>query len=423
MKRIVQIIISLGLLTLFYQIVISFFINSHEVNYSVKLEDNSFIINEKFVKEKNKHTYDFFVTDENKEQFVFSTSKDFGKRKEVIKKIEYFEEKNLKCILPIYKNKETGEIICKYDGELVNYNYLKSNNISINKFISKLKKDRYNNSSWSDKESNSKKYNMDNSSVFYIYEENLLKDYTFAFWNYNGLFLVGRDKIKNNVYYEKDLYDNSNSTIVGKYYFIFNFENSNSTIIDIDYINLEDYGKTTMTFPGQLSENMYINGVYKNKLYVTDLSSRIQFSLDPYKQEIKEVGNSNDGYFVVVDNNEKVIEEREYFKNKYYFKDEVEVKELDEKYKNIDIVEDGNYYYFKDDKNNFYKVNKEHLELPMKLFSFDSVSEWKVNDDDILIVSDDTMYFYTEDSGLVKIAKNKEFKFNYKNICNFYKKS
>ena len=36
-----------------------------------------------------------------------------------------------------------------------------------------------------------------------------------------------------------------------------------------------------------------------------------------------------------------------------------------------------------------------------------------------MVVSEDTVYFYNDDIGLLPMYVNSELKYNYKNICNF----
>ena len=100
----------------------------------------------------------------------------------------------------------------------------------------------------------------------------------------------------------------------------------------------------------------------------------------------------------------------------------MDVPTLEKKYGEIDIYESLNNYYFKTNDNSFYRVSKDYLDTPIKLFHFQSAADWKVSERDIMILSEDTVYLYTEGTGIKPIVKSKEFLFNYKNICNFYKK-
>ena len=50
------------------------------------------------------------------------------------------------------------------------------------------------------------------------------------------------------------------------------------------------------------------------------------------------------------------------------------------------------------------------------------LTEWKVKDEEILVVTDNKLYFYTDDVGLSLIAVNNELRYNHNNICDFWKK-
>ena len=44
------------------------------------------------------------------------------------------------------------------------------------------------------------------------------------------------------------------------------------------------------------------------------------------------------------------------------------------------------------------------------------IKEWELVGDEIILLSDKTIYSYTEDNGIRKIVENNELKYNYKNI-------
>lgn len=422
MKKLFPILVALGIFALAYQIVVNFFINSHEVDYSIKGQSNSFVINEKYKKTKGSDNYYFYVTDNRKDKYIFSFVKDYNKQKQIIKDIKFYNPyDDLKCIAPIYKDNNVGGIICTYKKEIVEYSYLVKNNINVEDFVESLETygsrlDWKNNKVTSDNK-------MSNTSIFNVYKDNLIDNYTFMAWNYNGLFFMKKDKIVEKNYFNNDLYDNTNSYLAGKYYYVFDFDKKIGKLNEITYINVEDYGRNVMSFPETLDDNMYINGSYKNNLYITDLSTKKQYVLNPYKDKAEECGNKEKGYLILESGKLKDITYQEYFKKKYFFDQSVKVEQLEKEFGNINIFESNNYYYFKDQNNVFYKVDRNHLDVKVKLFKVDNVSDYLVRDDDIILISGDTLYFYSNNTGLIPIVKNNEFKYNFKNICNFYKKS
>jgi hypothetical protein len=79
----------------------------------------------------------------------------------------------------------------------------------------------------------------------------------------------------------------------------------------------------------------------------------------------------------------------------------------------------NNSYYF-ESNGTFYRSNIKYEDSATKLFSIDKVSDWKIVDNNLLIMSNDTLYLYNDEIGLKKIISNNEFKYNYNNIYNLY---
>ena len=412
MKKIISILIVFALLMLGYQVIINFFISSYSISYSLINSDSSFNIDEKYYKGNN---YDFIVNDDKKNTYIFSSVYDFNKQKRVVKDIAYYSSKDVSCILPIYKRGYLGDISCYYKGSQVSLSYLESINVSTDKIIDKMSEYGYKKVK---NDTSFETHNLNNNSVANVYDGNVDDDYIFPIWNYNGIFYIEKPKVVEKNYLDVDVYDNSNSYLMGKYYFIFNFQDS-SSLSDLIFINLEDKGKTTLTFSSGLSSDMYINGSYNNKLYVTDLKEKIEYSLDPKSEKIEVVGEE-DSFINVVDGKLVTVNKRDFFSDKKYF-DIIKNDELKKKYGDIEFRESGNYYYFL--KNNeFYKVYKDNIEKPIKLVKTNKVVDWKANYNELIYIENDTLYLYTEGRGVRPIVKNSEFKFNYKNMGNFYKK-
>ena len=416
MKKFMPILIALIIISISYQFIVIFFIRGYTINYSVVGDDNLFDIKE-VLYDKNK--YDFYIDDKDGNRYLVSDKFDFNKQKGVIKDIAFYEDKNIKCILPIYKRERIGNITCLYEKGQVDYSYLMTNNVNTKKMLTKFKKYGYSidkSYSLSDK---TKEYPLENGFTAYVYTGNLFDGYTFTMWNYNGIFFINKDKIVEKKYLDEDLYDNSNSRIVGKYYMFFKFNETEKYLSDIFFVNLEDYGKNSIYMRNGLNNNMYINGVYNNKLYITDLKTKTQYSLDPYKTNFEVVGEDKE--FTILKNNQlEKISSKLYFKAKYYF-DVANVDNITNKFGNVNVYQSDNYYYFMKD-NVFYKQHKDYP-ATIKLFEFKDVSDWRLSSGDIVFISGDTMYLFSEKYGIKPIVKNKEFKFNYNNICNLYKKS
>ena len=94
-------------------------------------------------------------------------------------------------------------------------------------------------------------------------------------------------------------------------------------------------------------------------------------------------------------------------------------KVLDEKISTAEYIKENNVYYYLEN-NNFYRQRENrNKEL---LFSINDVKEWKIISNKIIIVSEDILYLYDDNRGLVPIIKSNELNYNYENICNYKEK-
>ena len=94
-------------------------------------------------------------------------------------------------------------------------------------------------------------------------------------------------------------------------------------------------------------------------------------------------------------------------------------KVLDEKISKVEHIKENNIYYYLEN-NNFYRQRKNrNKEL---LFSLDEIKEWKIISDKIIAISEDTLYIYDDNRGLVPIVKSNELNYNYENICDYKEK-
>ncbi|MBR6948941.1 MAG: hypothetical protein IKH54_01985 [Bacilli bacterium] len=418
MKKFFPVLIAIALLTLTYQVIVNFFISSHNMSYSILNDKTSFLVKEDYKKSSEYDDYNFFVNDSNGKLYIFSSDLNYNKQRKVLSDIAYYSDDNISCILPIYKKNNYGNVVCNYNGKQVDYSYLVTNKYDTKKIDEKFlsvgyKKDKRINYNITTSEYNGKK------SIFTIYDENILDNYTFAIWNYDGVLLINNKKKETRDYYTNDVYNNSFSTIVGKYYLVINFRSITEKLYDINYVNLEDYGKNSFFIKAGINSDMYINGIYDNKLYLTDLKDKKQIILNPYKENFEIIeGESLYKYY----DGEKMtdLSKKDFFSDKKVF-DNYQVRKITDSFGNVDIKKYGNFYYFSKD-GVFYKVHESNLNYPIKLFKFDNVVEWKLEKGDIGFVSDDTYYLYSESEGIKPILKNNELRFNYENICNVYKK-
>lgn len=422
MKKMIIIVCVLGALSLLIQFFTQALIKHHDVKYSIISGDNSYMINENFNVIDDEHVYSFRVSSANdKKVYSFDFTHNYNKQDSVIKSIKLYEYDNLSCLFPIYKKGYSSDLVCNYDGVQVSNSYLKQiNDENFSKIVSKLKKQGYTSKTWNE-ETKPEDFN-----TYKIYKKNIPDDIVFTMWFYEGFYLIQKGEIEEKLYLDGDRYENDRSYLIDKYFVSFNTDYIGDKYVDYYIFNIVDGGKRHLDVDSnyQISKNIYFNGIYKNKLYFTDLDNKVQYSLEPAYEILKEVGNTKDGFKTVAAAGKKLktIKANEFLEEKVYFDENISNSELEKLYGAKEIKKEGDFCYFFSENGNFYKVDLNYLEDPILLFNFESVSEWKVKNGNIMIVSDDMLYFYNDEVGLLPILQNSELKYNYKNICDFAEK-
>ena len=94
-------------------------------------------------------------------------------------------------------------------------------------------------------------------------------------------------------------------------------------------------------------------------------------------------------------------------------------KVIDKNISSVEHIKDNNIYYFYEDNNFYRQRTNRNKEL---LFSIDEIKEWKIVSNKIIIISEDILYLYDDDRGLVPIVQSNELNYNYENICDYKEK-
>ena len=329
MKKVFPILVILFVFTLIIQYVVNFIITEHEVEYSVRTADNSYYIKESFRSINDESFYDFTVRDKNDSFFIFSFNEDLNRQEEVIKDIKFFTTKDLQCIFPIYKRKKTGNLSCIYNGNLVSYSYLEQiNNYDISLMTNKLKQMGYDHADWNNT-LGGKTEPVDEAPSIKVYQKNIPDDYYFTMWNYKGIVIMNDTNSSYRMYLNTDYYNNINAALVGKYYV--HQENLKDDFNYFLMYNVRDYGKGVINTESGvvISNNYYFNGVYKNKLYVTDLEYKQQFEVNPVTEKAKVVGSEKDGFYKLKDNKLVSVKADEFLSARVYFDSRISNKILE----------------------------------------------------------------------------------------------
>lgn len=371
---------------------------SHVVNYKI---NNNYKVKEYY--DKKLKEYDFIIT--NKQNTYVYSIKDNKNKKRFIKEIKTYKEDNVECILPKYKKNIESNLYCIDNGNQISNYYLEKNNPDLyNKIYKKAK-------------INKKNDKVDNSLIKYkklkLYQKNILDNDNILLWDYKGLYVLSNSSLNYQRIVEQDFYDNVIFTVVDDLFVLL----KNDSIKGINTIYTYKLNKDkvdTIKLNKKINKNSYINGVYNGLIYITDPKDKKEYTLNPKKGKLKEIDNDQTEYYVFI-NGEKVnMSMSDFFMEKQYFHNQT-IKDS-----KIEKIKEGKYIYSQEG-NKVYKAYQDAENNKILLFELDEIKDWKVFDDVILLISDDSIYSYHEDRGLREILISNELKYNYENLYMLWK--
>ncbi len=415
MKKMVTVVLLLGAIALIYQFFVSCVISRHDAAYSIKTSDNSYMVKENYKKEKSFHMYSLLIEDKDKNVFAAIYNVDLSRSSRIIKDVKEYSDGNLICIAPILKDKKIENLSCTFDKKQVSVSYLHQiGNTSINKFVDNLKQDGYTFNNEIDLNNNISS-TTSNISTFDNLEDNLYV----TMWGYKGIYLLNQNKIEYKDYLSKDSYFNTYSILCDKYYV--SLDTDESEIGAFYVANIKDGGKAHIDFDFSLSKNSYINGIYKGKIYITDIDRRVEYAINPATEKIEEVGSGKKAKYFDGESL-KEVDISELVNEKKYFIDKKIDEKISSKYSDLNLIYSHDSYYYKDSNNNVYQVLKDFSDYKILLFKFDDFKEMKVVNNNVFGIVGDTVYMYNNNIGLRKVAQNRELVYNYQNIYDIYYK-
>lgn len=411
MKKVLPILVLLAFAAFCYQLIVTFFITEHKINYSLIANDQKhYTISEKYKKDGSIHHYSFLITTQNKKKtYAVSIEEDFNKQERVITDVKHYKKNNLECIFPIYKRNRTYDVSCLLDGKQVSSAYLLEQKNEDYSFIArKFAEEGYEEIYYT---TNTPATSEENLLVSYDY---IPENYTFAIWNYRGIYILSSEGIENKTFLNDDYYENKLSMGVGKYYVTVNTDDEEEKLNYYQLIvyNLVDGGKTVVDV--DISQDSYFNGVSDNMLYITDPKEEKQYVLDPSKKEFKELKKTRE-----ISNSKLKKASNDFFSSPKVDSLRVSNKKIKKLYDTEDIRKNGDDYYFKTEDGKIYRVIQEDYQHPIMICQFDNIKEWQVHDGGVSFIVGDTLYLYTDIYGLKPILKNSEFQYNSKNIYYF----
>ena len=85
-----------------------------------------------------------------------------------------------------------------------------------------------------------------------------------------------------------------------------------------------------------------------------------------------------------------------------------------------DHIKENNIYYYIEDNKFIRKIEDRNSEI---LFELKNIKDWKIINGKILLISEDILYIYDDNRGLVPIVQSNELNYNYENICDYKEKN
>lgn len=413
MKRMITIVLILGALALLYQFFVLLVMNNHDAKYSVKTNNNSYMVEEGFHREDGFNIYYLKLEDKEKKVFVTSYDKNLNRQSRIVKDIKEYKNNNLYCIAPVLKDKEIINISCLFNDQQVSISYLHQiGNIDVDLFINSLKKDGYNVNNEIDKSTNIVK-TENNISIY----DGLEEDMFVTIWGYKNLNILNNKTIVEKDLLSKDSYFNDYGILCGKYYVVMNSDDPD--FISFYVVNIKEGGKAKIDFDYAISKNSYFNGIHDGKIYITDIGYSRQYVINPATEKIEEVGTTKeckyfDGQTL------KNVDISYLTKEKKYFEKKKIDEKLVNKYKDYTLVESyGNYYYI-DKDGSVYLIVGDYIDYKVLLFKFSDFKELKLVNNNVYGISKDTIYMYNTSVGLRKVASYRELNYNHKNMYDVY---
>lgn len=403
-KRVFSLTLIILILLLVFQFVINFFKTEHYVEYALKVEDKDYKIVETY-KKSGSDDYYLFDVKVDEYSFLIERQNDFNKQKEIVTDIKSYEKDDVFCISLVFTdNEEESMPVCSKNGQIYSYLAL-ANDYNFDEFLSSIpnyKKQLL--------KENSKVLSVSDLSV---YDDNQYQDETLLVYNYQNIIRITKNYDDVLSFSSFDEYKNELGRLVGKYYLI------PQNTVNPEYSVYLAFDVTTqltrkMKLDEKISKQMYVNGIYDDKLYIFDKSNLIQYAVDPYDKEVEVIGTKYVPAFMYKNGKKEEVTVYD-LNNVMTFTEDVSEYE-DIEYDNIFVTTEYAIYY-KD--NSFYKVYKNFKDRPILLFSANDVKEVKFISDRIYYINDNILYRYDE-RGLVPLIKREEFKYNYLNIYDIY---
>ena len=181
-------------------------------------------------------------------------------------------------------------------------------------------------------------------------------------------------------------------------------------------VNVTNGKKDEVIINYDISFDSYINGSFKNSLFIFDRDKKNQYEFNTKQNLAYQVGNKKDGIVIYKDNQKQIIDISKVLKQDYKFDHNYETSQTYNRFNKYN----GNYYFYKK-INNIYQIYKSPIENKKQmiyLFNTDSIETIKYADNYIYYKLGNNILYYNDMLGSKTILSNSEYKFN--KTLNYY---
>lgn len=355
--------------------------------------------------EQHEHNNYYVEIEANNIWYNFQFYREFKDNNKIVKDILFYDG-DYKCLLPILSDDVHVDFQCYKDKEYYNYQDIKGKDSKLDKYISKLSKEKYNEEMFKDNKKDSSKY----GKITY-YKNNLPDGYILSFTDLKGVVSLNNKKIVSNEIFDNDSYSRELSAFYDYYYVSADY-NAKQNFSEVYVLNMLTGKKKILKTPDYISFDSYIQGVVDGCVYLYDINNEKQYKINIKESLVTEVGNAkkeiryyNNGWTTIssIRANNKVL-----FKIK-------ETKTTDYYY----LIKDGEelsgfYYYFYENENGYslYRVNVQDKSIRKYLFDVKNINDVVFYEDYIFFKDDNAIKTYSDYTGIKTIVVYNELEYN-----------
>ena len=355
--------------------------------------------------EQHEHNNYYVEIEANNIWYNFQFYREFKDNNKIVKDILFYDG-DYKCLLPILSDDVHVDFQCYKDKEYYNYQDIKGKDSKLDKYISKLSKEKYNEEMFKDNKKDSSKY----GKITY-YKNNLPDGYILSFTDLKGVVSLNNKKIVSNEIFDNDSYSRELSAFYDYYYVSADY-NAKQNFSEVYVLNMLTGKKKILKTPDYISFDSYIQGVVDGCVYLYDINNEKQYKINIKESLVTEVGNAkkeiryyNNGWTTIssIRANNKVL-----FKIK-------ETKTTDYYY----LIKDGEelsgfYYYFYENENGYslYRVNVQDKSIRKYLFDVKNINDVVFYEDYIFFKDDNAIKSYSDYTGIKTIVVYNELEYN-----------